>query len=288
MTAVLARSPLESLPMAANRPSTRRRSARTTFEEEDAPAPKRPKTEVNGTGKRANGAIKKAAKTGESGTLPTAIAGLGNGCDMRNRAFAPQLRISRADAAIAYDENDDGFQFTRRTTRRTAKAQPQPEAIPEEPSKVESTRRRKPSVAAPEPEPSTTHRRRRSARLSGDKGELDIVGGPSEPANQLPKHSKKGSSIEKRAHKRVTPVPELRPEEKNTFAGVQTPRQNELHVPKKRDGATKIMLPFADTPVINRNKEMRKASKDGHRRSSTGLRGRRASSLIDSGLSNGE
>jgi kinetochore protein Mis13/DSN1 len=70
---------------------------------------------------------------------------------------------------------------------------------------------------------------------------------------------------------------------------VKTPTQNELHVAKKRNGgATKIMLPFADTPVITRNKEMRKASKDGHRRSSTGLRGRRASSLIDSGMSNGE
>jgi hypothetical protein len=57
-------------------------------------------------------------------------------------------------------------------------------------------------------------------------------------------------------------------------------------VAKRRE--TKIMLPFADTPVITRNKEMRKASKDGHRRSSTGLRGRRASSLIDSGMSNGE
>lgn len=41
----------------------------------------------------------------------------------------------------------------------------------------------------------------------------------------------------------------------------------------------KIMLPFADTPVILRNKDRR-------RRSNTGLRGRRASSLIDSGLSN--
>jgi kinetochore protein Mis13/DSN1 len=48
------------------------------------------------------------------------------------------------------------------------------------------------------------------------------------------------------------------------------------------------MMRFADTPVITRNKEMRKGNKDGHRRSSTGLRGRRASSLIDSGMSNGE
>lgn len=53
-------------------------------------------------------------------------------------------------------------------------------------------------------------------------------------------------------------------------------------------GTSKIALPFADTPVIRRNKEMReeRAGK-GQRRSSLGMRGRRASSLIDSGASNG-
>ena len=50
---------------------------------------------------------------------------------------------------------------------------------------------------------------------------------------------------------------------------------------------TKIALPFADTPIIRRNQEMRRGAGDGSRRSSLGLRGRRASSLIDSGKSNG-
>lgn len=45
----------------------------------------------------------------------------------------------------------------------------------------------------------------------------------------------------------------------------------------------KIALPFSDTPIINRNKEMRR--KTGGRRSSLGMRGRRASSLIESGHS---
>ena len=57
-------------------------------------------------------------------------------------------------------------------------------------------------------------------------------------------------------------------------------------VERPRDG-TKIALPFADTPIIRRNKEMRKGAETGHRRSSLGNRGRRASSLIDSGKSNG-
>jgi hypothetical protein len=65
MHAILIRSPLQSLPTAMNRPTTRRRSAKHGFDDEDAPAAKRPKTEVNGTGKRTNGASKKAAKAGE-------------------------------------------------------------------------------------------------------------------------------------------------------------------------------------------------------------------------------
>lgn len=52
--------------------------------------------------------------------------------------------------------------------------------------------------------------------------------------------------------------------------------------------ATKIALPFADTPIIRRNKEMRKGVENGYRRSSLGNRGRRASSLIDGGKSNGK
>ncbi|PHH68932.1 hypothetical protein CDD80_7124 [Ophiocordyceps camponoti-rufipedis] len=46
--------------------------------------------------------------------------------------------------------------------------------------------------------------------------------------------------------------------------------------------AMTIALPMSDTPVINRNKEMRRKG-PSNRRSSLGSRGRRASSLIDSG-----
>ncbi|OJJ44380.1 hypothetical protein ASPZODRAFT_144951 [Penicilliopsis zonata CBS 506.65] len=52
-------------------------------------------------------------------------------------------------------------------------------------------------------------------------------------------------------------------------------------------GTSKIALPLADTPVIQRNKEMRGTKSGKQRRSSLGMRGRRASSLIDSGASNG-
>ncbi|KAF2825826.1 hypothetical protein CC86DRAFT_324486 [Ophiobolus disseminans] len=260
MTSIFARSPLQSLPMAANRPTTRRRSVKQAFDEDDAPAPKRPRTEVNGTSKRANGATKKAAKA-------------------------------------AYDEDDDGFQFSRRTSKRTTKAQAAqvPEPIAEEPAAkparsedplpAKSTARRKAPTAAKDHESSDTQKRRRSTRLSGDKEQLEAR--PKVTEASATKRTKKSAPVEKERRKQITPAPEAQPEQRTTLVGIKTPTQNELTVAKKRDpNAQRIMLPFADTPVITRNKEMRKGSKDGHRRSSTGLRGRRASSLIDSGMSN--
>jgi kinetochore protein Mis13/DSN1 len=71
----------------------------------------------------------------------------------------------------------------------------------------------------------------------------------------------------------------------------QNPDQTPAPAPQpasEDDKTTKIALPFADTPIIKRNKEMRKASADSNRRSSSGMRGRRASSLIDEGRGNGE
>jgi kinetochore protein Mis13/DSN1 len=248
--------------MAANRPTTRRRSAKQAFDDDDAPAPKRPRAEVNGAGKRAAGETKKAAKA-------------------------------------AYDEDDDGFQFSRRTSRRTTKAQagPAPEPISEEPVAksareepfpAKSTTRRKKTQPLPaDPESSDTQKRRRSTRISGDKEQLEVRPKAPEPATT--KRTKKSAPTEKERRKQITPAPEAQPEKSTALVGVKTPTHNELTVAKKRDpNAQRIMLPFADTPVITRNKEMRKGSKEGHRRSSTGLRGRRASSLIDSGMSNGE
>ena len=249
--------------MATNRPTTRRRSVKQAFDEDDAPAPKRPKTDGHGASKRATGATKKVAKA-------------------------------------TYDEDDDGFQFTRRTTRRTAKAQavPAPAPIPEERvadftrqaeaqvTKAPSRRTRN-SIAANDSGTSDTQKRRRSTRISGDKEQLEVR--PKAAELPAPRRTKKSAPAQKERQKEATPVPETRVEEKSANAGVQTPTHNELYVAKKRDpNAQRIMLPFADTPVITRNKEMRKGSKEGHRRSSTGLRGRRASSLIDSGMSNGE
>jgi kinetochore protein Mis13/DSN1 len=164
-----------------------------------------------------------------------------------------------------------------------------PETIPEDTQPAKSTARRKKSaLAVVDPESSDSGKRRRSARISGDKETLELrAKTPTEPPATKPR-TKKSAPVEKERKKQLTPAPEAQPEPKSAYAGVQTPTHNGLQVAKKRDpNAQRIMLPFADTPVITRNKEMRKGNKDGNRRSSTGLRGRRASSLIDSGQSNG-
>lgn len=268
MSTIFARSPLTTLSMATNRQSTRRQSAKRAFDDDDAPAPKRVKADPNGTSKK---------------TTTTA---------------------TKKTAKVAYDENDDGFQFSRRTTRKSTKAQVAPlqESIPEdkaakptrrrtvlpsspEPAPAKAPARRKKIIATVDPESSDTSRRR-SARISGDRNNLEIRPKSVEPLPPKRTGRKVPSEPQKKKQKQVTPAPEEQPA--NAYAGAQTPQQD-VNAAKERDpNAKRIMLPFADTPVITRNKEMRKGNKDGHRRSSTGLRGRRASSLIDSGMSNGE
>ena len=81
------------------------------------------------------------------------------------------------------------------------------------------------------------------------------------------------------------PVPEEQEEEDEDAVAIVSADVTEtpLGADDSLDAA-RITLPVSDTPVINRNKEMRKKG-GGSRRSSLGMRGRRASSLIDSGHS---
>ena len=146
----------------------------------------------------------------------------------------------------AFEEEDDGFLFTR--TRKKAKAQG-------------------PTATAT----ATTAPRRRSARHSGRAPE---------PVEQLDGRGAEKAAAEKRTRrKRLTatpppPAPPPAPEPVRADAATAT----------ARDTATTIALAFSDTPIIKRNKELRQRQSTG-RRSSIGLRGRRASSLIDSGSS---
>ena len=96
---------------------------------------------------------------------------------------------------------------------------------------------------------------------------------------RLAKQSKM-STIPKHMGRRVPPEAN-RPERKSKHEEVEDRGVTDQVMTHE---ATKIALQFADTPVIWRNKEMRKGN-DESRRSSLSIRGRRASSLIDSGTS---
>ncbi|KAK5017476.1 hypothetical protein LTR60_001921 [Cryomyces antarcticus] len=249
--------------MTSSQPGTRRRSARLAFDEEnDAPkAAKRTKTEAvpNGSGSqqatgRANGTAGNKAK-------------------------------------IAYDEDADGFQFTRKARAKKAIAKPttaadplRPESIAVAPAPTKKKKKKTlPSSPAPE-EPKRAPKRRRSARLSGDNNEHStevdkLTTAKAESTDESAKENQAQNEDPFVAHSKT-------PGEFNGDSMNLVAPGSELHVEKRRD-PTKIALPFADTPVIRRNKEMRKNSGQTSRRSSSGMRGRRASSLMDSGTSNG-
>lgn len=273
MTAILVhRSPLQTLSMASTQrgPTARRRSARHAFDAEDqhhdeAPAGKRARkdaaAEANGTGKQqANGTGKGAA--------------------------------GRKARAAAYDEDDDGFTFSRTRSKKTTAAKKAAEPAPAPaPAKAARTahsaadaheaadepakRRTRKSLAAMAPAVAeeVAPKRRRSARLSGDHQQQEV----STPAPAKPKRARKSAVQRDRVQ---TP----KNDDDDSLALVGEAGRADAEQPS-REG-TKIALPFSDTPIIKRNKEMRKGGGSGHRRSSTGLRGRRASSLIDSGTSN--
>ncbi|TID18715.1 hypothetical protein E2P81_ATG05697 [Venturia nashicola] len=237
------------------RPS-RRRTTRHLFNDEDEPPAKRSKVEENTA---ANAGSKQA-----------------NGKVQVPKAKRPKR---------AYDEDADGFQFTRKTRSKAD----EPVSGSTKTRETAATKRKKDSMLySGSSETEQPGNRRRSARLSTDKDTLPRPKAPAakptrtrkldEPKPPVPEKSKvvKTSKMEAPRPKK----PELDREGSPDVAPTQ------LRVEKPRDG-TKIALPFADTPVIRRNKEMRQQTKSKHRRSSTGLRGRRASSLIESGTSNG-
>lgn len=223
--------------------------------------------------------------------------------------------VADASPAASYEEDDDGFTFSRGRSRKTAKKpttapvqeepEPEPEPAPAppkvtKPAKAAPTKPTKPAPSEPAKKPKTTKKslaaiapavadeiepgpkRRRSARLSGDHvPQSQAPAAVATPAAEKPKRTRKSIA------EKETRTPKGRAEEDEGLALVGPNGAQPQSDQPSREG-TKIALPFADTPIIKRNKELRKGGGSGHRRSSTGLRGRRASSLIDSGTSNGE
>ncbi|KAE8366142.1 Mis12-Mtw1 protein family-domain-containing protein [Aspergillus caelatus] len=189
----------------------------------------------------------------------------------------------------AFDEEDEGFQFTR---IKTKKSKPTVESIPEIPQ---------PEVPAPKPSP---RRGRPPKKRPAEKSENGVASKKSsessnrqtrstakpslpEPETQPASATRTTRTTRRQDNGETAPVEKKR--KKGRPSKSHDDQQNGFVSPEPQQaGTSKITLPMADTPVIQRNKELRGAAKSGkgNRRSSLGMRGRRASSLIDSGASN--
>ncbi|KAK0614161.1 Mis12-Mtw1 protein family-domain-containing protein [Immersiella caudata] len=182
---------------------------------------------------------------------------------------------------------------SRTSTRRVASPPPLPPAVqpkataaPKRTSKRKSSLATASSAAAQEADglavPKT--RGRRKARESAEKKIEEEEEEPQdeEPQDEAPPPKKSTKSARANGTRAVQARAEPQEEDDPLYLVAGTPVE--------RRGANsesqQIALPFSDTPIINRNKELRKkGGASGSRRSSLGMRGRRASSLIDNGHS---
>lgn len=183
-----------------------------------------------------------------------------------------------------YDEEDDGFVFTRASKRtKTAPAKLEPVPATTTPAPATAKRGRKPKESkVRDDEPTATEKKSSGRRMSFStpKAEADNLAIPKKRKTTRSSTGKAGNSNETSNASRVRTTGEDDLHRNGTEAMPEV--DSSMNGTK---GGTIIALPFSDTPIINRNKEMRKNGGNGVRRSSLGLRGRRASSLIDSGHS---
>ncbi|CAK40327.1 Mis12-Mtw1 family protein [Aspergillus niger CBS 101883] len=235
-----------------------------------------------------------------------------------NKQDRSEEKLSAAEKkrkAVPFEEDIEGFQFSRITTKKARPSEPKtmPSPVPEEPAHPSPRRGRPPKKRVEEKKTEIAEEPKKQAEGTGKrrtrgaaKNSVDPVEPAPEPEPQAqPEPQQQRATRSTRKHDQVETVPlekkrrKGRPSNSKTDA-LQQQQQQPQPQPQPRNGfvspepqqsgtATTIALPLADTPVIQRNKEMRgkKSVKGGNRRSSLGMRGRRASSLIDSGASNG-
>ncbi|KAJ6157619.1 hypothetical protein N7470_005211 [Penicillium chermesinum] len=189
-----------------------------------------------------------------------------------------------------YEEDEDGFQFSRKPSKKPrpsvepASGNPQSD-LENAPPKSTPKRGRPPkkqkdsasAAAVSVKGPTTELPTRRPTRGNGNKADV-------QPASES-----QPTQMTRSPRNHEPPSPELPPakeRKRGRPARPKNPEPNGFKSPEPPSVGTKVALPTADTPVIQRNKELRGSKSDkGRRRSSLGMRGRRASSLIDTGAS---
>nr|XP_001393786.2 Mis12-Mtw1 family protein [Aspergillus niger CBS 513.88] len=220
-----------------------------------------------------------------------------------NKQDRSEEKLSAAEKkrkAVPFEEDIEGFQFSRITTKKARPSEPKtmPSPVPEEPAHPSPRRGRPPKKRVEEKKTEIAEEPKKQAEGTGKrrtrgaaKNSVDPVEPAPEPEPQAqPEPQQQRATRSTRKHDQVETVPLEKKRRKGRPSNSKTDPRNGFVSPEPQQSgtATTIALPLADTPVIQRNKEMRgkKSVKGGNRRSSLGMRGRRASSLIDSGASN--
>lgn len=279
MTTLVARPPLQVLSMSAVQSTSRRHSARLQRKEDSHGA--------NGAHDSSN----------QNAIITTAKA---------------QTSTVSTKKRKNYEEEDDGFAFSRvvkkkKQPRQSTAAQPEPFSRLPASSEADNTanqntkyddKTKGPPVVEKDKDISEPAPKKRRTRMSfstpGAKEQKPVRRSKrlSTEAQEQGSPSTKELKDLRPAKVRKDKTEKHKPPAQREEAEVSTQNEKDATLAAapsdESHSSTKIALPFADTPVISRNKAMREGkSGKGERRSSLGLRGRRASSLIDSGTSNG-
>jgi kinetochore protein Mis13/DSN1 len=183
---------------------------------------------------------------------------------------------------LAYDEEDGDFVFTRVSKRtKTAPAELEPAPAPAPPPKKSKKVKEKEKERDEELVATVKKTRGRKMSFSTPKEDEDII---SVPKKRKTTRSSTGQNQNGESSSTVQSSIETGDNHDVDLIGSSSLHEaNSSNVDSSKQG-TIITLPFSDTPVAARNREMRKKG-TGVRRSSLGRRGRRASSLIDNGHS---
>ncbi|KAL3453260.1 Mis12-Mtw1 protein family-domain-containing protein [Aspergillus insuetus] len=228
-----------------------------------------------------------------------APGGTGKGGGRRRRSSLDKQEKEKLEEIVSgdkkrkagiYDEDIEGFQFSRITTKKQ-KSTKEPELpAPEEPAPQPSPRRGRPPKKRVEEKLNGVAEPKKSSTEGTGTGKRQTRGGAKtapEPESQPERSTRSTRKRDEVEQVQVEKIP-VEKRKKGRPSKSQEEKRNGFVSPEPpQAGTSTITLPVADTPVIQRNREMRgKKSSKGSRRSSLSMRGRRASSLIDSGASN--
>ncbi|KAL9534580.1 Kinetochore protein [Sphaerulina musiva] len=267
MSIVLNRLPLENIGMNGGA-TGKRRSARLSGEGNGESEPPAKKAKVQGgstttvTTKQQDGEPKRAAGKKKRQEYTDQAD------DFQFARKGSKRKKATRDAVLHSNLEDAPASESAPAVEPENEAEARPEPVPEAPllkTVQKKTRRRLPTTPEREVIEKPT---RRSKRISDER--------PAEAAASQP-------TPHKSAHAQSHENGERSPSPGRGRPISVTKKRSQGDEGRRETQVMQIALPFADTPIQRRNKEMRKTSAEGNRRSSTGMRGKRASSVIDEG-----